>query len=150
VLSNLVNRGTVLLNFRTGDLASWMAGPCPCGRTLPRMSLPLGRGDEVVELPDGSHVHPTVMHDVCPARPGILRYQVRQVAPAAFRISLVMAPGAGREEAKRRVLDRFRDRLGPALSAEVLFVEELERTRGNKTPAVISWKHSFAPPAAEE
>jgi len=150
VLSNLVNRGTVLLNFRTGDVASWIPGPCPCGRTLPQMSLPLGRVDEVVELPDGSHVHPIAMHDVCLGHPGIVRYQVRQVAPAGFRISLVMAPDADREGAKKYVFGRFRERFGPALSAEVRFVEELERTSGGKTPAVISLKHSFAPPAGVE
>ncbi len=150
VLSNLVNRGTVLLNFRSGDLASWIPGPCPCGRRLPRLSLPLGRVDEVVELPDGSHVHPTAMHDVCLGHPGMVQYQVRQVAPAGFRISLVAAPDADREDVKRYVLGRFRERFGPALSAEVRFVEELERTQGGKTPAVISLKHSFAPPAAGE
>ena len=35
VVSNLVNAGTVLLNYRLGDLVTAVKGPCPCGRTLP-------------------------------------------------------------------------------------------------------------------
>ncbi len=145
LLSNLVNRGTVLLNFRTGDIAAFLPGDCPCGRTLPRITLPLGRVDEVLELPGGAHVHPITVHDICLGHPGIVRYQARQLAPAAFRISLVAAPRADREDARQYVLNRFHQRFGPEVSAEVLFVEQLERTRGGKTPAVISLGHKFSP-----
>lgn len=36
VVSNLVNRGTVLLNYRLGDEVSAVPEACRCGRTLPR------------------------------------------------------------------------------------------------------------------
>ena len=41
--SNLVNRATVLLNYRMGDLAARLDGPCPCGRRLPMLSFIVGR-----------------------------------------------------------------------------------------------------------
>lgn len=34
-----------LLRYRIGDLARWVEGPCPCGRTAPRFEL-LGRADD--------------------------------------------------------------------------------------------------------
>jgi phenylacetate-coenzyme A ligase PaaK-like adenylate-forming protein len=39
VVSNLVNRATVLLNYRLGDIATKLSVPCPCGRSLPLLSI---------------------------------------------------------------------------------------------------------------
>ena len=43
VTSNLVNRGTVLLNYMLGDLATRLPEPCGCGRSLPLLSHVQGR-----------------------------------------------------------------------------------------------------------
>jgi phenylacetate-CoA ligase len=150
ILSNLVNRASVLLNFRMGDLASYAAEVCPCDRTLPLLSFPVGRVDEVLELPDGSHVHPITVHDICLGHPGIVRYQARQTAPSAFRISLVAAPNADEDAVRRYVLERFQQRLGAVATAEVRFVQQLERTPAGKTPAVISLTRPFPASAMEE
>jgi phenylacetate-CoA ligase len=139
VLSNLVNRATVLLNYRLGDLVSASPAPCPCGRTLPLISCPVGRADQISVLPDGSEVHPMFFDDsIYLAVPDIIQHQVHQVLPAAFRVSLVVPPATDRREAERRIQASFRARFGGSVTAEVRFVEELERTPGGKTLAVIS------------
>ena len=46
VLSNLINRGTVLLNYPIGDVAAWAEAPCSCGRTFRLMSELEGRVEE--------------------------------------------------------------------------------------------------------
>ena len=43
VISNLVNRGAVLLNYRLGDVASLSTGKCSCGRILLMLSELEGR-----------------------------------------------------------------------------------------------------------
>jgi phenylacetate-CoA ligase len=144
VLSNLVNRATVLLNYRLGDLASASPTPCPCGRAFPLISSPVGRADQISVLPDGSEVHPILFHDICLAVPGILQYQVRQIQPAVFRISLVAPPETDRKETEGRIRELVRTRLGEGVTAEVRFVEELERTSGGKTLAVISLRQGSA------
>ena len=53
VISNLVNRAQVLLNYRLGDLAYWKTEPCGCGRSLPLLEHPPGRRDDSVRLPRG-------------------------------------------------------------------------------------------------
>jgi hypothetical protein len=106
--------------------------------------------DEVLELPDGSHVHPITMLDICLGHPGVVRHQVRQTALSAFRISLVVAPQADRDAIRRVVLERFQVRLGAVATAEVRFVQELERTPAGKTPAVISLTRPFPSSAMEE
>lgn len=144
VLSNLVNRATVLLNYRLGDLASSLPEPCPCGRALPLVSAPLGRADQIVELPDGSEVHPMFVHDVCLSVPGIVQYQARQTEPAALRVSLVIAPDADVRVVERGIQAGLQERFGASVKAEVCFVDEIERTRSGKTPAVISLRRSGA------
>ena len=56
VLSNLFNRGTVLLNYRLGDRGALSDAPCPCGRGT-RVLVELdGRVDDAIALPDGGIV----------------------------------------------------------------------------------------------
>jgi phenylacetate-coenzyme A ligase PaaK-like adenylate-forming protein len=42
-------RLTPVVRYRVGDRASWIAQPCPCGRTTPRFRL-LGRADDVLRI----------------------------------------------------------------------------------------------------
>jgi phenylacetate-CoA ligase len=48
VLTTISREATPLVRFRTGDLTSLDFAPCPCGRTLARISRIAGRTDNVV------------------------------------------------------------------------------------------------------
>ncbi len=48
VLTTLSREATPLIRFRTGDLTRLDFRPCPCGRTLARLSRIAGRADQVV------------------------------------------------------------------------------------------------------
>ncbi len=48
VLTTISREATPLVRFRTGDLTSLDVAPCPCGRTLARISRIAGRTDNVV------------------------------------------------------------------------------------------------------
>lgn len=54
VVTTLTRRGMPLLRYRTGDLAQWMEGPCPCGSPLRRLGRVLGRLEGTVPL-GGAH-----------------------------------------------------------------------------------------------
>jgi phenylacetate-CoA ligase len=138
VISNLVNHATVLLNYRLGDLAIMEAEPCSCGRTLPLISHPVGRVDEVVELADGSTIHPIVFREICLRHPGILQYQVRQTEPGEFCVSIVPASDTNQQDIARTIHDAFRQQFGGNVKADVRFVDELKRTTSGKTPAIIA------------
>lgn len=43
VLTTLNREAMPLIRYRTGDAASWLPGPCPCGSPLRRLSPPRGR-----------------------------------------------------------------------------------------------------------
>lgn len=47
LVTNLNRTVMPLIRFRLGDTARWVPGPCPCGRTTPRLEL-LGRSDDLL------------------------------------------------------------------------------------------------------
>ncbi len=57
VLTTITREATPLIRFRTGDLVRLWNDPCPCGRTLARMSRIAGRCDEVV-IVQGINIFP--------------------------------------------------------------------------------------------
>jgi phenylacetate-CoA ligase len=94
VVSNLVNRGTVLLNYRLGDVAALLRDPCPCGRSLPLLGALQGRVSEIVRLRDGSLVHPTAISALLRPEDGLLRFRLVQEALDRFRLEAVTVDDA--------------------------------------------------------
>ena len=58
VFTTLTKEALPFLRYRTGDLASLTREPCPCGRTLARMSRVLGRTDDMLVI-RGVNVFPS-------------------------------------------------------------------------------------------
>jgi phenylacetate-CoA ligase len=92
VISNLVNRGTVLLNYRIGDIGRLTLEPCACGRPGPRLAELQGRVDEIIVLRDGTLVTPIAVWSVIRAYDGIARYQLVQHERDRFDLRFVTEP----------------------------------------------------------
>ena len=138
VVSNLVNRGTVLLNFRLGDLAARLAGDCPCGRHLPRLSYVQGRAvDDLFDTGGQRHSYAVAS---APIRhvPGIYHYQITQHALDRLVITLVASPSCDRAAAAEFLSAQIKAKLGQEMQVELLFVDELERTPLGKARYVKS------------
>jgi phenylacetate-CoA ligase len=154
VVSNLVNRGTVLLNYRLGDVAAALPGPCPCGRSLPLLSPPPGRTDDVIELPSGALLHPQLVRTLFTEEREIWQYQVVQESPTRFRVDVVPARRCDRAATAPRIARKFAERFGTDVMADVRFVDEVAYTAQGKTRAVLSmrpaggFRPSPAPPGA--
>lgn len=141
VVSNLVSRGTVVLNYRLGDVARWIPGPCPCGRLLPTLSFVEGRLDDWLELGGGELLHPQGLRELFAPEDGHVRqYQVEQRSPSDYLVRLVAAPGNedGREQLQRRLATRFRAAAGEDARVEFEFVSAIERTARGKTRIVLA------------
>jgi phenylacetate-CoA ligase len=149
VLSNLVNRAMVLLNYRLGDLAAMLDVACPCGRTLPLLSYPPGRSDDKILLPDGRCLHPQLARTVFTTERDVFQYQIVQHTPNRFEVKVITAPGANQEVMKNRVEDEFRKRFGQDVQVEVRFVDSIDRTRGGKfRPVICLCRQAGAPEGA--
>ena len=115
VVSNLVNRGTVLLNYRLGDVAALLPDPCECGRGFRLLSPVAGRVNEIVRLADGRRVHPFSVAGAV-RQEGLLRFRLVQEARARFLLEVVTTD----DHAYARVVDAALPKLRAVLGgAEV-------------------------------
>jgi phenylacetate-CoA ligase len=136
VVSNLVNRAMVLLNYRLGDVAHILNERCRCGRTLPLMSFIEGRTDDWVTLSSGEAIHPQSIRTLFTTLEEIAQYQVVQRARDHFAVAI--AGVAENETLVQRVAAGFKERFGPAVSVDVAFVDAIAPSVGGKIRPVIS------------
>jgi phenylacetate-CoA ligase len=125
VISNLVNRGTVLLNYKLGDLARSTSERCSCGRTSRRLLELDGRITDVIRLPSGDVVHQFALWGAVKLVGGVIRYQLVQHEPARFELRLMTVDRATYEQVAHDIARRVRDILQGA-EVEVAHRELLE------------------------
>jgi phenylacetate-CoA ligase len=109
VLSHLRHRAAPLLRFRTRDHVEVRAGPCPCGRTGPRVRC-IGRTDDML-IVRGVNVFPSAIREV-----------VGDFAPAVSGHVAVRrrSPGVKQDPPLPVRVELARDRAGdPALAAAI-------------------------------
>ncbi len=63
VFTTLTKQALPLLRYRTGDVAALRRGPCPCGRTLVKMTKVAGRTDDMLVI-RGVNVYPAEVERV--------------------------------------------------------------------------------------
>ena len=138
IVSNLVNRATVLLNYRIGDLATLSPHPCPCGRTLPLMSRLDGRRDGVLRRADGTPLLPMAASLILAREPGLWQYQIREVGRLRLDIRIVAGPQCDRPAASARIAAALAREIGAEARVRVDFVERIERTSGAKVRRIVA------------
>ena len=116
VLTHLVNRSAPLLRFRTRDHVRMSVGPCPCGRTSPRLRC-IGRTDDML-IVRNVNVFPSAVREVinefAPAVTGVILIRpraqgVRQEPP--LPVSVEIAAGTPVEGLADRIRARLREKL---------------------------------------
>lgn len=92
-LTDLHNFATPMIRYLIGDLAE-MGGPCPCGRGLPALRRVVGRSRNLMLLPDGERIWPT-LGGLSPggylAKLPVLQYQLVQTALDQLEVRLVVS-----------------------------------------------------------
>lgn len=85
LVSSLVNAGMPLLRYDADDLAEAVAGPCPCGRTLPAFGAITGRYRRIAALPPGTWDYWRVLQKALIEMPAELARPLRQYQLHHFR-----------------------------------------------------------------
>ena len=138
IVTDLINRASVLINYRLGDLAAISEEPCPCGRSSRMLTELHGRTSDIVRLADGGLVHPLLIEG--PIRrngPGVLRFQLVQETRSHFRLKLVTADDASFARASTDVVAALHEVLRGA-SIEVERHAELSPDATGKFRAVVT------------
>jgi phenylacetate-CoA ligase len=132
VVTDLHNYSQPLVRYRCGDLVAPAAGPCACGRALPRIGAVLGRAGDTLELPDGRRVNANLPSYVFKhhAQAGTVQeYQFVQHRDGRIELRIKPGPGFGpelAEEIRGEVVGALK------LPVDVRLVERLERSARGK------------------
>jgi len=135
VISNLVARGTMLINYAMNDIARRIPGACACGRSLPLLSEVEGRISDWIETASGDPIHVQALRMLL-RDDDILRYQQVQERPGSAQILIVPIPGRDTERIRERIEGRMSE-LHEPLDLELSFVETLPQTPHGKVRAVV-------------
>jgi phenylacetate-coenzyme A ligase PaaK-like adenylate-forming protein len=146
LVTNLSNLVQPLLRLEVTDLVTLDPDPCPCGRTLVRVSSIRGRSDDVLSLParDGGRVavHP-LQFALLTRDPQVREFQVVQDGPV-LRVLIVPSQAAAAGT------DLLETRLGQAVAQQLLGIgvhdpqvtvecrPKLPRSAGGKLKLVIA------------
>jgi phenylacetate-CoA ligase len=146
LVTNLHNLVQPLLRLEVTDLVTLDPDPCPCGRTLVRVSAIHGRSDDVLSLPtgDGGRVAVHPLHFALLTRdPQVREFQVVQDGPV-LRVLIVPrhATAAGNNELETRLDQAVTQQLlklgvqDPQVTVERR--QQLPRSAGGKLKLVIA------------
>lgn len=134
VISNMVNHGSVLLNYRLGDIGSLSATECGCGRTFPVLLEIEGRAEDMIFLPDGRFIHPRAIWGIVKKSTEVLKYQLIQHEPRRFELLLVTE----NPNACGQILAGLKALLGDSVAIEAACYETLTPRGREKFRPVLS------------
>jgi phenylacetate-CoA ligase len=135
VVTDLTNFAMPLVRYRVGDVASWSAQPCPCGRSFPVLERIEGREADYVVTASGHRISGiSLTENFATLVPGIAQLQIVQEEVERFRFRIVPAPEFA-ERGENRLAELVRERFGPATRYTCEFVDVI--------PAEPSGKYRF-------
>ena len=125
-----------LIRYRVGDYAvpEANAGPCPCGRGLPKIRGLRGRVSDMLTTPDGTKVHGEYFSHLFYNTPSVLEFRVVQetardiVVWLRLRDQITRLPAVELDPLRRAFTDLF----GPNVALDVRVVDEIPKTASGK------------------
>jgi phenylacetate-CoA ligase len=140
VFTTLTKEALPLLRYRTGDIASLTYEPCPCGRTLARMSAVRGRRDDMLII-RGVNLYPSEVEHVLLGVDGLAPdYQLiveRHGALDELTVACEPADDAvDRAALAARVGAALREDTGLRMAVELMAPGEVPRSEGKAVRVV--------------
>jgi phenylacetate-CoA ligase len=137
VISDFTSLGTILLNYRLGDVAAVLGERCECGRTLPLLSHPQVRRGDWTQTRDGRQIHPALLAGAFKFDSEVWGFQIEQRAPGHFAVLALTAPGVERDAIRAKLREQIVSVVGPDEAVDVSLVDSLPRNRGGKVQRVV-------------
>ena len=143
VLTPFYNFAMPFIRYEIGDFAIAANGPCPCGRTLPRLARILGRQRNIFTFPDGSQYSPWRWR--IPFMPHLQAKQIQLVQTALDYIEIRYVPQHGAESPDAAAIEQIgRSVIHPMVLCRAVPVKEIPRLPSGKIEDCMSL---VAPPA---
>ncbi|MGB8990898.1 MAG: phenylacetate--CoA ligase [Desulfobaccales bacterium] len=135
VFTNLTRQGMPLLRYRTRDLASYDAAPCPCGRGFKRLSRIQGRTDDMLII-KGVNIFPLQIDKVLMAMPEVGTHYLVELSREDFQDQMLVKVEVQQNffQEDLRYLKQLQKRITEALKSELLVTPRVELVEPNTLP----------------
>ena len=137
-ITNLVNRATVLINYRLGDLASLAPDACSCGRGLRMLENLDGRTDDMIFLESGRTLPPRFVASILKSIEGVRQHVFIQHGLREFEVKLVPVSEQIGEPTTAQIVTAFGGLLGEHAEVRVTICREIPWSEHEKFRFVIS------------
>jgi phenylacetate-coenzyme A ligase PaaK-like adenylate-forming protein len=152
VFTTVTKQALPLLRYRTGDIAALRRGPCPCGRTLAKMTKVTGRRDDMLVI-RGVNVYPSEVERILLAEPSLapdylLVVDERQPQHRLLACLEYVTGRPGPSPSAEEVEHRLHEALGLSVSVRLLPPGSVPRPETGKAARVARWPGGPPPLAA--
>jgi phenylacetate-CoA ligase len=136
VYTHLERTSQPMIRFVSGDRTRWVDGPCPCGRTYPRLPRGIyGRFDDMI-IVRGENIYPSAIEDTLRALEGfggefrviVSRREAMDELLVRAEFAPTHADPAARDALGARMRERLRVRLGVHPVVELVPPGTLDRS----------------------
>jgi phenylacetate-CoA ligase len=130
-----------LLRLATGDIATLLTDPCPCGRTTYRIGPVVGRKAQMLKV-RGTTLYPTAIFAALQSLEGIRNYclEVHQDHELSDRVRVLVGLEEGVRLKEAEISDRIRSRVRVTLDVAIAPAEEIRKRtviEGRRKPVLM-------------
>lgn len=137
VATGLHNYAMPLIRYQSSDVTAVRAGDCRCGRKLPLIENITTKDEDIITTSDGRYLPSSALNALTKSIAGIAEHQIIQEDRS--RIIVRMTRGQDYSDmTEGLIMESLRKILGPDMSIELQFVDEIPRTKAGKFKWVIS------------
>ena len=129
VVTSLYGYAMPFIRYRLGDICTPIEGRCSCGSTLPLISAPLGKQDDVLRLPSGKILSPSNLAVIVRTVDGVDQYRYTQESLDQLLLQLVLWKHPG-EDRLAQVRKEVLEYLEEPVSFDVQIVDQLPEDKG--------------------
>lgn len=126
-----------LIRYETGDLASFVAGKCPCGRNLKLISRVQGRDTDVIQSPLGDRLIVHYFTQIFEMIPEIRQFQIRQELKEEIDVIYVPADKFNNTTIKR-IETKINEKSKYKFKINFYEVDEIPLLHSNKRRFIVS------------
>lgn len=138
IITDLDNRSFPWIRYRVGDLGGLIPDPCPCGRSLSRLSGIEGRQFDVIETPEGRLFGGSFFTILLrPSDRTVEQFQVIQERIDRLRVKVVPGARYGPER-REAILQQLRERMGESMEVGLEEVDSIDPLPSGKHRFVVS------------
>jgi phenylacetate-CoA ligase len=126
-----------MLRYRTSDMSAIEPEPCPCGRSFRRLRNITTKAEDIVVLPGGRMISPSILTHPFKPFDDIVMSQIVQESIDRVHVKIV-ARDSFTPARESQLLAGLRERLGPEVNVTLEKVSAIPREASGKFRWVIS------------